>query len=313
MNNGLLQVLVEEDSGYKREGNNWGRSIEHSSLVVNEEAQRWFWNSENIGGTALDYLVLVRGLEKKAAEKILETRGRIITGSFFDPTNEEKFYMPQEKLVDLLWELGKGNRQYWYDRKLTDKTVDRFRLGFYNGWSLIPLYRNDVFINFQMRRDKPNKAITQWYKTEEWVPTLINQGILQFVDTVFITEGAVDALLLSQEGIPAVAQNTSAFWSAEWFPLFSNVKKIYYIADNDKTGRNAAVRVAKGLGVDKVRIFQFKGKAEKYDTGDYFKEGGNAVEFRKMVEEQSQNLFEIGELLNENRIRFGRSRVSLAR
>jgi hypothetical protein len=311
MNNGLLQVLVEEDGGYRREGNNWGRSEEHSSLVVNEESQRWYWNSENIGGTALDYLILVRGMNKKTAEKIVEGRSKIITGSFFEK-DEERFYVPQEKLVDLLWELGKGNREYWYKRKLTDRTIDRHRLGFYNDWFLIPLYRNEQFVNFQMRRDEPKKAITQWYRTETWEPTLVNAGILSLVDTVFITEGIVDALLLTQEGIPAVSQNTSALWSAEWFPLFTTVKKIYYIADNDKAGRNAAVRVAKSLGTSKVNIFQFEGKEEKYDAGQYFQDGGTAKEFRELVETQSKNLFEIGEL-NENRNRYRRASISVAR
>lgn len=311
MNNGLLQVLVEEDGGYKREGNNWGRSEEHSSLVVNEESQRWYWNSENMGGTALDYLVLVRGLDKKTAEKIVEARSRIITGSFFEQ-EEEKYFVPQERLVDLLWELGKGNREYWYKRKLTDKTIDRHRLGFYDGWYTLPLYEGERFVNFQIRRDKPNKSITQWYRTKYWEPSLVNAGILSLVDTVFITEGTVDALLLSQEGIPAVAQTTSAFWDAKWFPLFSNVKKIYYIADNDKTGRNAAVRVAKSLGTGRVNIFQFSDKEEKYDTGQYFQEGGNAQEFRAMVEAESKSLFEIGEL-NENRSRFRRRTIPLAR
>jgi len=300
MNNGLLQVLVEEDGGYKKEGNNWGRSVEHSSLVVNEEAQRWFWNSENMGGTAVDYLIMVRRIDRKTAEKIVESRGKIITGSFLEQ-DEERFFIPQERLVDLLWELGKGNRQYWYDRKLTDRTIDRFRLGFYNDWNLIPMYRYDQFVNFQMRRDFPRKSITQWYKTENWVPCLVNSGILPLVDTVFITEGTVDAILLSQEGIPAVAQNTSAFWSSEWFPLFSKVKNIYYIADNDKAGKNASVRVANNLGLDRVKIFQFVGEDEKFDSGEYFKRGGNAKEFRQMVEEESKNLFEIGELNDYSR------------
>lgn len=311
MSNGLLQVLVEEDGGYKREGNNWGRSLEHSSLVVNEEAQRWYWNSENMGGTALDYLILVRRMDRKTAEKVLDTRGKIITGSFLEK-EEERYYIPQERLVDLLWELGKGNRQYWYDRCLTDKTIDRFRLGFYNDWFLIPMYKHDQFVNFQMRRDKPKKFITQWYRTEDWQPCLVNEGILSLVDTVFITEGTTDAILLSQEGIPAVAQNTSAFWSQEWFPLFNRVKDIYYIADNDKAGRLAAERVARALGTSRVKIFQFIGQEEGYDTGKYFQEGGNAKDFRQLVQDNAENLFEIG-VLNETRYRHGRRSVPLAR
>lgn len=311
MNNGLLQILVNEDSGYKKEGNNWGRSQEHSSLVVNEEAQRWFWNSENMGGGALEYLILVRGLDKKTAQKIVDARSKIVTGAFFD-TEEETFFLPQERLVDLLWELGKGNREYWYKRKLTDKTIDRYRLGFYDDWFLIPLYRNDVFCNFQKRRDKPNKAITQWYRTEKWEPFLINEGILSLVDTVFIVEGAVDAILLNQEGIPSIAQTISAFWDSRWFPLFSNVKNIFYIMDNDPAGKSQGIRVAKNLGINRVRLYEFSDKDKGYDTGTYFQEVGNAKDFRQMVEQDSKYLFEIGEP-NENRSRFRRRSVSLAR
>lgn len=294
MNNGLLQILVEEDSGYKQEGRNWGRSLEHSSLVINEESQRWYWNSENLGGTALDYLVFVRGMDKKTAQKIVDSRSKVLTGSFYDSV-EETSYVPYEKLVDLLWELGKGNREYWYSRRLTDKTIDRHRLGFYDGWSLIPLYRGGQFVNFQKRRDLPNKAIKLWYRIPNWEPVLINPEILSIVDTVFMTEGPVDAILLNQEGIPAISHTGGAgYWNSEWIQHFQRVKRVYYIADNDLAGIQAAHRVAKGLGMDKVLVYQFSDKEEKYDTGDYFKEGGVAGEFRRLVEAEAKYLFEIG-------------------
>jgi hypothetical protein len=290
MNNGLLQILIEEDSGYKKEGNNWGRSLEHSSLVVNEESQRWYWNSEDMGGTALDYLIKVRGVNKKTAEIIVNSRNKVLIGSYGE--EEEKTYSPHEPLVDLLWQLGKGNRQYWYERKLTDRTIDRYRLGFYDGWYLIPLYVGNTFVNFQKRRDLPNKAIKLWYRIAEWKPVLINPDILSLVDTVFMTEGPVDAI--SHTG-------GAGFWNPQWIEHFQRVKTVYYIADNDEAGMNGAFRVAKGLGMDKVRVFQFSDKFEKYDTGDYFKEGGTAKEFRQLVEEKAQNLFEIGAVYGNNR------------
>ena len=300
MNNGLLQVLIEEDSGYKREGNNWGRSLEHSSLVVNEEAQKWYWNSENMGGTALDYLILVRKLDRKTAEKIVDSRSKILIGSFYNE-EEENTYAPHEPLVDLLWQLGKGNRDYWYSRKLTDKTIDRHRLGFYDGWNLIPLYIGNKFANFQMRRDQPTKKIKLWYRIPNWTPVLINPEILSLVDTVFMTEGPVDAILLNQEGVPAISHTGGAgYWNPEWIHQFQRVKRVYYIADNDSAGMQGAYKVAKGLGMDKVLVYQFSDRGEKYDTGDYFKEGGNAVEFRQLVEENAKHLFELGDVYGKH-------------
>ncbi len=296
MDNGLLQQLIEEDFGYKHEGRNWGRSLEHSSLVLNEETQKWYWNSENMGGTAVDYYVLVRNVSKKEAEAKVSFRNKVVTGSFYE-TEKEQTHLPYEKLVDLLWELGKGNRQYWYDRKLTDKTIDRHRLGYYDGWNLIPLYRGNDFVNFQCRRDVPNRAFKLWYRIEGWKPVLLNPELLSLVDTVFITEGAVDSILLNQEGIPAISQSGGAgHWNPEWIRYFDKVKRIYYIADNDEAGRWGAYKVATSLGMDKVLIYQFEGKKEKYDTGDWFKEGGNAKDFRAEVEANSKYLFETEEI-----------------
>ncbi len=298
MNNGLLQILVEEDSGYVKEGRNWGRSEKHSSLVVNEEQQKWYWNSEQIGGGVLEYLIRVRGLNKKAAKEVMDTRGRIINGSIFDEIKSPTFQKPYEKLVETFWSLGKRNREYWYDRKLTDKTIDRYRLGYYNGWNLIPLYIGENFVNFQCRRDFPEKRIKMWYKLEEWKPVLLNPEILQIVDTVFITEGPVDAILLNQEGIPAVSHTGgSGYWGVDWFLHFNRVSTIYYIMDNDRPGEWAGDKVAKSLGLYRTFLYKFdKNKKKGYDVGDYFKEGGTAKEFKETVERDSQLLFEIGEL-----------------
>jgi len=292
----IIRNLVEEDFGYKREGSNWGRSEKHSSLIVNESSEKWYWNSEHIGGTALDYLILIRHYTKDKAKELLGIREKFNIGQYIE-TPEKVYYNPFEKMVDIMWELGKGNRGYWYKRKLTDKTIDRYRLGFYDGWSMFPLYIGDTFVNFQCRRDEPEKKIRLWYTEEKWKPVLINAEILNIVDKVFITEGTVDALLLTQEGIPAVAQTSGAvYWSPFWYSSFNRIKSIYYITDNDEAGRIAAGRVSKALGQDRVKVYQFKDKAEKYDTVDFFRDGGNAKEFKELVEKDSKYLFEIGEL-----------------
>lgn len=294
--NDLLQTLVDEDFGYKKEGQNWGRAVEHSSLTINEANQKWYWNSQQMGGGVLDYLIKVRGLSKRAANEIIDIRGKIIGGKVLDET-EKIYYAAYEKLVDVFWENGKEHREYWYKRCLRDSTIDLYRLGYYQGWNTVPLYIGDKFINFQCRRDEPKKFIRLWYKEEKWIPALINADMLALVDTIYITEGTIDALLLSQEGIPAVSQTSGAvYWSPKWYSLFSRVNSIFYIADNDEAGRIAARRVAKALGVNKTLIYQFEGKPDKYDTVDYFRDGGNAKEFKSMVESSSKYLFELGDL-----------------
>lgn len=311
MNNGLLQVLVEEDSGYVKEGRNWGRSEKHSSLVVNEEKQVWYWNSEQTGGGVLDYLVKVRGLTKKAAAEIVSIRGKILSG-FIEENQKVVYGHAYEKMVNAFWSLGKSHREYWYERKLTDKTIDRYRLGYIDGWYTIPLYIGERFVNFQCRRDFPDKRIRMWYKLPDWKPVMLNPELLQLVDRVYITESPTDAILLNQEGIPTVSHTGgSGYWNPEWNVLFNRIEKIYYIADNDRPGILASERIAKSLGLYRTYIYRFEDEEKGYDAGDYFKAGGNAKELKSLVEGESKLLFEIGEL-NANRSRHRWSHPSLA-
>lgn len=295
----LLQSLVYDDFGYRKEGRNWGRAEQHTSLIVNEEAQKWYWNSQDVGGGVLDYLLLVRGMEKSKARELIDSRGMLMPE--IPSSRRRDDGKPYDKLVELLWTLGKGNREYWYDRKLTDKTIDRYQLGFYNGWYLLPLYNGDSFINFQCRRDEPKRAIKYWYKQERVEPVLVNPDLLGLVDTVWITEGTIDSLLLNQEGEPSISQTGgSGFWNDAWFPLFHRVKSVVYIADNDDAGRHAAERVAASLGVDRTRVYLFENKEDKYDTVDYFRDGGTITQLRELVEEKSKYVYEIGELNKGN-------------
>jgi DNA primase len=293
MNNELLQTLIYEDFGYKKEGRNWGRAEEHSSLVVNEEEQKWYWNSEGMGGNSLDYLTKVRGLGIKKAKELVEIKNKI---AGIPTDNEHTDSKPYDRLVELFWSLGKLNRDYWYKRGLTDRTIDRHTLGFFKGWSLIPLYSGNSFINFQCRRDEPTRFIKYWYDNDSFRPVLLNKNVLDLVDTIYITEGTVDSLLLNQEGLSSVASTGgSGHWDDSWFPLFYRVKNIIYIADNDNAGKWASNRVAKSLGLDRVRIFTYTQRENKYDTVDYFREGGSVEELKKEIELTSKYHFEIGD------------------
>lgn len=287
----ILAKLVEEDFGLRWNGGKWARSVEHDSLIVNMESGWFFWNSEGIAGTTKDYLQKVRKLSKDQTRQLLyNTNG----GTPLVRETGGVPYVPYEKLIEMLWINGKKDRDYWYDRTLTDTTIDRFRLGFFKGWFTIPLYADGRFINFQCRRDKPEKRIRPWYKGAKTV--LFNEDILKFTDTVYITEGLVDAILLAQHDIPSVSKNNGAeYFDNGWFYKFLNVKNIYYIADNDKAGINGAKKVCAVLGKEKVKVFRFKDKSERYDTGDWFKEGNSKEEFLDRVNNESVYGFQEGD------------------
>lgn len=290
----LLQSLVEQDYGYEAGTGRWGRSKKHDSLVINEDKQTWFWNSMGLRGNVLDYLIKVRGMSFKSAKKYLKEVGYVVSNSVYNSVGIENDIEqpPYEKLVELFHVGGADNREYWYNRCLTDKTIDRFKLGFFDGWYLIPLFDDDGrFVNFQCRREFPEKRIKQWYKHTK--PILFNSEILQFVSTIYITEGTVDAILLNQLGFPAISQNGTNIWMQEWFEKFMNVKNIIYIEDNDKAGRIASKLVSRSLGLERVKILSYNDMPDKYDTVDFFRNGGSIDDFRNLIESSTKYIYEL--------------------
>lgn len=287
----LVAKLVDEDFGINGRGR-WFRSDEHSSLVVDDERGLFFYNAENLSGDALSYLLKVRGWNfRDAVNFVKQFKGYKATYTYtVDYEKEDVVVYP--KLVDIFWQEGRENRGYWYNRGLTDETINRFKLGFHDDWFLIPFFVDSAFRNFQMRKDIPSKRIKSWYKGVG--PLLFNSDLLKVVDSVVITEGPVDAILLNQYGIPAVSHNGGAEnWLDEWFEYFMYTKNIVIAYDNDKPGRMGARKIAKNLGIYRCKLYNFDGYEDKYDVVDFFRDGGTKDEFERIIKDGSKYLFEI--------------------
>jgi hypothetical protein len=275
-----LVSLIREDFGVSGHGK-WLRSDVHSSLVIDTEKNEFFFNSRGIRGGVVDYLVKIRGMNYKTAREVVNNKTAGNPKECIGSSLQIRF----DKLVNLFHLSGKADRTYWYDRKLTDSTIDRYRLGNFEGWNLIPIYDDGYFINFQCRRDKPEKKINFWYKDVDFKPVLYNRNILPFINAVYITEGMVDCILLNQLGLPSVCSTNGALsWNSGWIKYFSRVEKIYYIADNDRAGVAAAIRVSNSLGPYKVRILRFKSEKEKYGALDWFRNGNTRESFLEKIE-----------------------------
>lgn len=284
----ILHDLIEEDYGLEGRGK-WFHSQEHDSLVYNAEDDYFFWNSQNIKGNALDYLVQVRGMKKDEARFFLKN----FFGAFKEFQSSQQESVPYEKLIDRFWVNGFDHRDYWYKRNLSDETIDRRNLGYYDGWFTVPFFENGDFVDFQLRRDEPQKTIARWYRNGRALP-LYNEGILPFItDKVYITEGTVDAILLNQEGFPCVSPNGTNTWQESWFSKFSKINEVIYIADYDKAGYNGARLVANSLGMYKVKIILFDGMYEKYDTVNFFQDGGTKETLLEWISNHSYYLFEL--------------------
>ena len=277
----ILETLISKDYTIVNKGSKWATTTEHDSLIIDREKEIFFWNSRNVAGNALTWLIEIKGLSIPDAKKVLFNVKDYSETVVYTIKGQEEDIVVYPKLVEIFWENGLNNREYWYKRLLTDDTINRFQLGYHDGMYLIPFFMDGTFRNFQCRRDDP-KIIRPWYRGVG--PLLFNSDILKLVDKVLIAEGTVDVILLNQLGFPAVGHNAGASWQDKlWHDKFSRLKEIIYVADNDKVGILAGRLVAKSLSTARVRIATFNGYPEKYDTVDFFKNKGSIEEFRNIL------------------------------
>ena len=276
----LLEKVISLDYKIKGNGPRWRTTEEHSSLVLDLELQVWFWNSKELVGNPTEWFTKVKNISLDEAKRIIKDLQYVQTD--LHPTQKGEVSTPNEKLIDIFWKYGQTDKGYWYRRCLNDSTIDRFRLGKYDGYWMLPVYMDGNFRNFQMRTDIPEKRIKNWYRGIG--PLLFNSDILPLVDYVYLTEGPVDAILLTQFGFPAVSHTGGANgWNNSWFKFFAKQKTIYYVADNDNVGIKAAKMVSKSLGENRVKIITFEDKTDKYDFVDFIRDGYTIEEFKEKV------------------------------
>lgn len=286
----LLTDLIEEQFKIVGRGR-WLSTQEHDSLVIDTEKDIFFWNSKRISGDAYVWLTKIVGLPKQEALKYIRTGVTPYTPTVtIQVGNSTQKIIPHEKLVNLFWEVGKNHRDYWYARGITDSTCDRFRLGYDEGWYLIPFFYKNHFVNFQKRRDTPEKRICSWYTGTH--PYLFNSDILRIATAVIITESPTDAILLSQYGYPAVSHNGGAgYWSKDWNKEFVNQKELYIVYDNDEAGIKGAQVIAENLGIYRSKVYNFTEFPHKYDMGDWLKEH-EPSSFGELLDDKARRIFE---------------------
>jgi DNA primase len=288
LNGDILIKLIEEDSGVT--GNNkWWRSEDHSSLVINYEKGIFFYNAKGVVGDALVYLTKMRGMPFNDAKDYLKQFDYEGTHVYTIKAKKEDIVV-YPKLVDVFYELGINNRDYFYHRTLTDSTIDRFQLGWYNGYNMIPIFNDGVFRNFQMRRDIPEKKMKKYYSGIG--PLLFNPDILKLTDTVFYVEGPVDAMAMIQNGLPAISSDSGGAFLEEWLIKFNRQKKIILLFDNDSAGEYEAKRIAKILGTARCRLYTFSDFDEQgYDPVDFFRDGHTREELLEIVDKNSKDIY----------------------
>lgn len=291
----ILERLIEEDFGFDTNGGRWGHAVEHDSLVVDREKHLFYWNSADIHGDAYIYLTKVRGLDYASAKEYLQAN-KFVT-SFVVNLTKDSEVVTYPPLVDIFHDAllrSQEVQDYFYRRSLTFETMQRFKLGKYKDFATIPIYQDGLFWQLQLRKDRPEKVIRNYYKGVG--PKLFNSDILKFTDVIYYTEGLVSSIALLQNHLPAVSSNTGATgFMEDWFPYFIHQKIIYLLYDNDSAGEEGARRTARILGESRCKLYTFSDFEKKgYDANDFFIEGGGSSQLEGLIKEKAKFLCELG-------------------
>ena len=147
--------------------------------------------------------------------------------------------------------------------------VERFRLGYvvepeighdmYKHRLSIPYWRRSPSgvwsvrgIKFRLLR-APEGREQKYLGTPGFKPTLFNtQDAISNEDWVCLTEGELDCIAASSNGVPAVGVPGATTWQAKWNPIFYGYETVYVLTDGDQAGLDMGGVVADNLPNAKV-------------------------------------------------------------
>lgn len=289
----LIEDLISQDYTLDIIGTGrYFRCREHDSLIVDTEKQIFHWNSKSITGDIYTWLVKIRGMSPRDAfslydkEKGTDKKAGLEIETFVNNDKSPSVVVDPD-LVNKFHLYGKNHLEYWKDfRGYTVDTIGKFKLGYSGEYYTIPITENGSFTNFQCRSLSP-KRVKLWYRGVG--PHIFNFEILKFSNWVVVTEGPVDAIMLSQYNIPAISQTGGAGnykIYAEYFTHLVGLKKVFITYDNDKAGNVGSVKLADVLG-SKALIYNFWDYKDNFDVSDYFKTGAGKDDFMELLEKKA--------------------------
>ncbi len=169
---------------------------------------------------------------------------------------------------------------YLHARGLTDEVINSHRLGYgsYYGnrmWITIPVKDINGNYSFLKLREDPE----QGSKKMTWPSGIEAQiydwdSLLLAENRLVICEGEMDALLLKSKNIPCITNTHGAKTvKDDWMLHFKKEVEYFICYDNDKAGKDGAVKMANALlkhGCNKINIITLpEVVGEKGDIGDY--------------------------------------------
>lgn len=190
-----------------------------------------------------------------------------------------EYRKPDPKLMEKYQMLLLGNstaQDYLrVKRGLSDETIKHFQLGYDSQYHAIaiPVFKRGELINIKYRRLDPKEGEPK-YTSERGAETWlyhedgINEGIKK--KGVLVVEGEFDTMSAWQAGFKNVVSPASGKDSyGVWLEMLDVIPKVYLCYDNDKPGRDAALKFAQRVGTDKS--YEVVYPIGVKDANEYFK------------------------------------------
>lgn len=122
------------------------------------------------------------------------------------------------------------------------------------------------------------------YKTCSGTGTrLYNTDAVWGATEIFVTEGEFDALVMEQNGYPAIGVPGAEAWQEAWDDYLTTLKRVWLVYDRDAAGEKGANKLADRIGT-KVRRVHLSEEGTKCDPTMYFAEH-DAAEFQQLLDQ----------------------------
>jgi len=172
-------------------------------------------------------------------------------------------------------------------RGLTRETIVDFQLGWDGSRYTIPVREADgTLVNVRRYQLGASSGQKMLNLPGHGAAHIYRADILAANDTIVITEGEMDCILLNQEGIPAVTHTAgAATFRAAWAKDFRG-KTVFIAYDADKAGRDGAKKVLNllaGFAVD-TYLVDIPETTKGADITDYLHMEGHTIgEFQELM------------------------------
>ena len=262
-----------------------------TSFIVYEDFFFDFGAGE--GGDVIDFAAkLLFNDDKGKAIKHLAK----ITGVNLETTHNQSWVKYTQNLCNKIQsyheKLTDADRQYLYQRGITDDTINRNKIGRTpEGRLLIPYWKNGYVCYYATRYLPGGKYPEQKYKKMPiddyndhtvWGLHTLDRNTNR--DLLIIAEGAFDALSFEQENYSVISAITGHF-SREQLPAALSIarsfKRVFLVFDNDTithAGEKFTIKIAKFLTENRIPCIVGAVPVTYKDISEYYADGGDLSE-----------------------------------